>query len=110
MGKIRPHQGKYGQWNEYAQKRACTLPVIALLVMPKTAPQEAESNHAGQHDHYHRIHGIAGELGIIRAVQHDGGNHDHFYRYCRNCENQRTVRFAKPVCQFLGVTHHRKRR
>ena len=108
-GEVRQDQREDRERDHDRQEGAGARQVVALLVMPQAAEQQAQPDRAVEHEHDDGEHGVAGDRRARRAGRDRGDDERHLDDGNRHREDQRAVGFAEPFREMLGMAHHAER-
>ncbi len=106
LGVVGNDQREHRQRGDDHEEGAGAGEIVFLLPIAQRAHEQRRADHAVQHDHQRRKHGVAGERRVVLPVQHDRGEQRHLDDDHREGEHERAVRLAEPLGDRLGVTHH----
>jgi hypothetical protein len=94
----------HDQRNDHSEIGIGALKIILLLFMAPTAEEQRQADHAVEDYHDHGEQGVAGQGGVVFAMQHDGGDARNLDEGDRQGQQQRPVRLAKACGQMFRVT------
>ena len=77
-----------------------------LLAVTQSTQQQSQPHQTIERDHDHGEHRVPRERGIIRAMQHCGGNHRHLDADRGEGQDQRSIRLATFDRETVGMPHN----
>ena len=112
QGEIRHDERQHRERSEHAERGRGALDPETLLAIARASDQQAEADHAVQHDRHRREHRVAGERVFAPAARREHGGHDQRGLDHRDGEGEqhRAERLADLQRDHLGVMDRREHR
>ena len=109
--KSRQDQRKRRERSQHRQRGGCAVDLKSLLVMARTAAQQAQADDTIADDHDRRKNRGASQPRIVRWRRNHRGDNQRDFNH-RDCDGQdeRAERLTGTVCNDLGVLDGRKHR
>ena len=106
LGEIGKDERKHGERGNDHEKGARAFEIVLLLPIAQPPHEQRRADHAVQHDHQGREHGVAGKRRVVLAMQDDRGHERDLDDDHRNGEHERAVRLLEIGGDGIGMAHH----